>query len=180
MVELRLNGQFIAARQGETILEAARRRGAHMWFLCDGRGICQTCQCRVVSGGENLSEQTAMERAGLPRDARWKGYRLGCQARLTGAGPVWAVSRAEDLRRRLWDVFPGSGTRSFGTRVRDFAGDSLEASVDLAAGISAAAPYTVQQLIRYPPTTGRVLAVATDTLRLLSKLWSEPNPRIEP
>ncbi|MFN0165521.1 MAG: 2Fe-2S iron-sulfur cluster-binding protein [Bryobacteraceae bacterium] len=174
-MQLKLNGKLIEMRHGETILEAARRHGAHMWFLCDGRGICQTCECHVVSGGENLSAPTALERTGLRSDLQQQGHRLGCQARLTGAGPVSVVSRVEDLRRRARAVVSRSGARSFGPRLRDFAGDSFRATADLATGVAAASSHAVPQLIRYPPTPGRVWAYAVDTVRLLTKLWAEPS-----
>ena len=172
MAELEFNGERIESKEGETLVEAARRHGSYVWFLCDGRGICQTCECRVISGDENLSELTELERAGLGEKRRRKGYRLGCQARLVGSGPVSVVSRAEELRRRAREVLSGSEGRSLWERLQDLSGDSLSATVDLLTGVTSVSPQAITQLVKYPPTPAGIANYVRDTMRLAGRLWS--------
>ena len=153
------------------LVRAARRHGSYVWFLCDGKGICQTCECRVISGAENLSEVSELERVGLGEHRRQRGYRLGCQARLVGSGLVSVVSRAEELRRRARDVLLGSKGRSLWDRLQDLSGDSLSATVDLLTGVTSVSPHAVPQLIKYPPTPARVVDYFRDTMRLAGRLW---------
>jgi ferredoxin len=172
MARLEFNDEPIEAREGETLVRAARRHGSYVWFLCDGKGICQTCECRVISGAENLSEVSELERVGLGEHRRQRGYRLGCQARLVGSGLVSVVSRAEELRRRARDVLLGSKGRSLWERLQDLSGDSLSATVDLLTGVTSASPHAVPQLVKYPPTPARVVDYVRDTMRLAGRLWS--------
>ena len=153
-------------------MQAARRHGSYVWFLCDGRGICQTCECRVISGEENLSEVSQLECSGLGEERRRKGYRLGCQARLVGSGPVSVVSRAEELRRRAREVLLGSKGRSLWERLQDLSGDSLSATVDLLTGVTSVSPQAIPQLVKHPPTPARIADYVRDTMRLAASLWS--------
>ena len=171
MAELEFNGESIEARPGETLVQAARRHGSHVWFVCDGRGICQTCECRVVSGAANLSEPSDLERAGVSDGRRQRGYRLGCQARLEGPGPVAVVSRAEELRRRAWEALSGGIGQTVWERLRNLGGDTLTATADLTAGVALMAPYTIPQLLKQPPTPARIAGYARDTLRVAETLW---------
>jgi len=171
LARLEFNDEPIEAREGETLVRAARRHGSYVWFLCDGKGICQTCECRVISGAENLSDVSELERVGLGEHRRRRGYRLGCQARLVGSGRVSVVSRAEELRRRARDVLLGSKGRSLWERLQDLSGDSLSATVDLLAGVTSVSPHVVPQIIKHPPTPARVVDYVRDTLRLAGRLW---------
>jgi ferredoxin len=172
MARLEFNGERIDTRDGETLAQAARRRGSFLWFLCDGRGICQTCECRVVAGQENLSELSPLERAGLGETRRRDGYRLACQARLLGAGPVSVVSRAEELRRRGQAVISGSDGRSLWDRLQALGEESLSAGIDLVTGVTSVAPQAIAQLMTDPPTPGRIADYLRDTMRLAGRLWS--------
>jgi ferredoxin len=171
MAKLEFNNERIEARQGETLLQAARRHGSLVWFLCDGRGICQTCECHVIAGAGNLSELSELEHAGLG-EKRWRsGYRLGCQARLMGSGFVSVVSRAEELRRRARDVLFDSKEQSLGERLEGLTTDLLNATVDLATGATLVFPHAIPQLLNYPPTPARMADYARDTVRLAGRLW---------
>ena len=171
MPTLTFNDQEIDVREGESLVQAARRHGAHVWFLCDGRGICQTCACRVVSGAEHLGELSELERAALGEQQRRKGYRLGCQARLVDSGPVSVVSRAEELRRGVRDVLLGSSAQSFWSGLQKLGADSLSATVDLLTGVALVSPQAIPQLIQHPPTPARMAGYTRDTMRLLGTLW---------
>jgi ferredoxin len=171
MAKLEFNDERIQANQGETLMQAARRHGSLVGFLCDGRGICQTCECHVIVGAENLSELSELERAGLGVNCSRSGYRLGCQARLMGSGLVSVVSRAEELRRRARDVLFGSKEESLGERLKGLSGDLLNATVDLLTGAAIAFPHAIPQLLKYPPTPARMVDYARDTVRLTGRLW---------
>jgi ferredoxin len=172
MATLEFNGELIGAKEGETLVQAARRHGSHVWFLCDGRGICQTCECHVLSGAENLSEVSDLERIGLGDKRRRNGYRLGCQARLAGSGRVSVVSRVEEGRRRAREVMSESTAQNLWERLATLSGDSLSAALDLMTGATMASPHAIPQLMRYPPTPGRVFDYVRDTMRLAGRLLS--------
>jgi ferredoxin len=173
MIRLEFNGEQIPAEPGETLVQAARRHGSFVGFVCDGRGICQTCECRVLSGGENLDAVSAMERVVLGHSRIRGQYRLGCQARLVHPGRVAVVSRAEELRTRTRDVLgeyargnlPVDGLQALGK-------ETLGAAVDLVTGIGLAAPYALPQLFRYPPTPGRMAHYVLDAVRVAGRFWS--------
>lgn len=107
-----INDVPMEAKMGERLLNIARRNAAHIGFACDGNGICQTCQCRVLDGAQFLSPPSQAERDWLPETRLAKGYRLACQAGLRGRGPVSILTTAEELRRQTLDVVsPPAGQR---------------------------------------------------------------------
>jgi ferredoxin len=168
---LDFNGESIAAEPGEALLQAARRHGSHVWFLCDGRGICQSCECHVLSGAMNLSEPSGLERLVLSEERRRRGYRLGCQARLTGLGAVSVVSRAEEMRKLVRKAFSGAGDQTGRQGLARLGAEALSAAFDLATGLASAAPHAFPQLVQDPPTPVRLANYARDTLRLAQSLW---------
>jgi ferredoxin len=171
MAELEFNGEMIPASPGETLVQAARRHGSHVWFVCDGRGICQTCECRVVSGASSLSEPSDLERAGVSEARLRQGYRLGCQTRLEGPGAVSVVSRAEELLRSATGVLSGSGKRTLWERLGSLGADAFSAAAELTIGVARMAPFTVPQLLKLPPTADRIASYARDTVRVAGALW---------
>lgn len=72
---------------GKTVLELAEDNGVDFVSHCR-RGTCARCRCRVEAGGEYLSAPNGVETARLGGDEIAEGYRLGCQARVTGFGPM--------------------------------------------------------------------------------------------
>ncbi|GIV94220.1 MAG: hypothetical protein KatS3mg056_2929 [Chloroflexus sp.] len=50
MATVIVNDVEMTARPGERILDIARRNSAHIGFVCDGTGFCQTCKVRVLAG----------------------------------------------------------------------------------------------------------------------------------
>jgi ferredoxin len=104
MPSIIINDVAMEARVGEKLLGVARRNAAHIGFVCDGNGVCQTCQCRVLSGAEQLSPPSEAEQAWMPPRRLAEGHRLACQAVIRGAGPVRIVTKAEELRRQTLDV----------------------------------------------------------------------------
>ncbi len=71
--------QFMMARGGDVILDAAERAGLDLPFSCRA-GVCSTCRARLVSGTAQMEHNVALE--------DWEveaGYILCCQARPTSA-----------------------------------------------------------------------------------------------
>lgn len=106
-----VNGVTMEAKLGERLIDVARRNGAHVGFVCNGAGICQTCQCQVLSGAENLSPLSPVEQAWLTESRQNEGHRLACKTAIRGAGAVEIRTKAEDLRRHAIAVIsPPSGS----------------------------------------------------------------------
>lgn len=77
----------VAPQIGKSVLELAEENGVDFASNCR-RGTCARCRCRVVEGGPFLSEPNEAETLRLEPDEIAEGYRLGCQARVTGIGPM--------------------------------------------------------------------------------------------
>lgn len=73
-------------RAGLSILELSRLGEVPHASVCSGRGRCGTCRVRVVTGAERLTPMAEGERATLRRVGAADDERLGCQARVLGAG----------------------------------------------------------------------------------------------
>lgn len=151
------------ARPGERILNVARRNAAHIGFVCDGNGICQTCQIRVIAGADQLNQPTATERAWMPAWRFERGHRLACQTAVRGRGTVEVITTAEELRRQTLDVLqPPAGIDRR---------DALEPLLDNLVRMN------IDQLIRHPfNIIGALLQVKPD--RLLETLRN-PQPYID-
>jgi ferredoxin len=107
MATVIINGDAVDAGQDDNLLELARSKGAHIGFVCDGRGLCATCECTVVKGANQLSEPNEVEKHWLNEEELADGQRLACQAKVTGNGQVEIVTRAEDARRRVMALLQG-------------------------------------------------------------------------
>jgi len=165
-----INGERVELKLGESLLGAAREAGSHVWFLCDGRGLCLTCECRVLAGGEHLSPPTEVESSAVGAGRRQSGYRLACQAKLTGNGDVSVLSSAEQIRRQLVGVLiPQEGEG----RIQS-AGALMRTSLEIAAGLLGTVPHVarhgLRQLSESPPSVDRAAGYARDTLRLFRRL----------
>lgn len=131
-----INDVELEARVGERLLNVARRNAAHIGFVCDGNGICQTCQCRVLAGVDQLSPPSEAELIWMPERRLAEGHRLACQTVLRGPGRVRVITKAEELRRQTLDVVrPPRGADGL---------DNLEPLLDNLVRMN------VDQLVRYP------------------------------
>lgn len=52
------------------------------------QATCGKCQCRVLEGGESLQKPTVNEPARLSQTLVDMGFRLACQAKVMGPGPI--------------------------------------------------------------------------------------------
>ncbi len=115
MATIIINDVEMEARPGERILDVARRNSAHIGFVCNGVGFCQTCKVRVLAGSEFLSPPNDREKNWLPDERIAEGWRLGCQASVRGKGPIAVLTAAEELRRQTFAVLnppPGANLAS--------------------------------------------------------------------
>ena len=95
-----INGEAIDVWQGYRLWDAALDADARLWQWCGGNGQCTTCAVIPVSGAENLSPPTGLEKFSLKIwfakplaliRKRWAGkpIRLACQSYVRG--PVEVV-----------------------------------------------------------------------------------------
>jgi len=170
MTQLRINDEPIEADSGENILQLARNRGLHIWFVCDGRGLCQTCECRVLEGAENLSDPTDLESRVLSDARRSAGFRLACQARFAGPGPVSLVSRAEELRRSARDAMIPGKTTSMLSGMRSYLDGSAKAVLDLIGTVPFVTTAVARRLAEDPPSPSRIVNYLWDSARVAGRL----------
>lgn len=111
MPTLVINDMTVESQIGERVLDVARREALHIGFVCDGKGLCQTCECRILNGGQHLSPPNDIEKVWLTEGQLEQGHRLACQASMRGPGPVEVLTRAEQLRREAMGILsPAEGT----------------------------------------------------------------------
>jgi ferredoxin len=96
-VEFSPLGKNAESREDETLLDVARRAGVPLANSCGAIGICARCVVQIVSGEENLSPPTAIEREVAARRNLDPADRFACQAVVRGDCVVtaryWGSSR---------------------------------------------------------------------------------------
>jgi ferredoxin len=108
-----INGEETNVWEGYRLWDAALDADARLWKWCGGQGQCATCAVIPISGAENLSPPTKLERLSLRLwfakplalvRRRWKGrtVRLACQSYVRGPVEVVGVlgKAGEAIRRR--------------------------------------------------------------------------------
>lgn len=90
---------------GTTVQEAARALGVDLEGICHGRGRCLKCRVRISSGQDHVTAPTLQESIALSLPELQDGYRLACQARVTGdvevAVPATSVPGKHIMRKSL-------------------------------------------------------------------------------
>jgi ferredoxin len=107
-----INGKDIDVWQGYRLWDAAYEAQAGLWKWCGGDGLCGTCAVLPVSGAENLSAPTKLEKFSLALwflkplalvRKRWKSrtVRLACQTYVEGPVEVVGVlgKRSRDAQQ---------------------------------------------------------------------------------
>ncbi|MFC5403826.1 2Fe-2S iron-sulfur cluster-binding protein [Cohnella soli] len=83
------DGTKIAVRPGTTLLEASRRAGVAIRTRCGGVAGCLMCKVNVpVDYAGAFHSPTAAETYKLGPQQLSEGYRLSCQAKITGDATV--------------------------------------------------------------------------------------------
>ncbi len=72
-------GRRVGITSGESLLEAAHSAGVELVSICGGKGSCDGCRVRVMSG--KLSSPTVEEESFFTPIELEEGYRLSCQAK---------------------------------------------------------------------------------------------------
>lgn len=72
----------VEASTGQRLLDAILRAGIEHRHICGGRGFCTSCRVEIMSGAQNLSPVSALERERLGADAG--RLRLACQTCVFG------------------------------------------------------------------------------------------------
>jgi uncharacterized 2Fe-2S/4Fe-4S cluster protein (DUF4445 family) len=72
-------GRRVEISPGESLLEAAHFAGVELVSICGGKGSCDGCRVRVMSG--KLSAPTPEEESFFTPIELGEGYRLACQAK---------------------------------------------------------------------------------------------------
>ncbi len=93
-VRIEPGGLELDVEAGETVLEAAWRRGYTWPTKCFGQAECMACRVTVVDGELQTeppgSHEAFQMRTRLPPRARGPLVRLACQLKVTGPGVVLA------------------------------------------------------------------------------------------
>jgi ferredoxin len=72
-------GRRVDITPGESLFEAAHSAGFELVSICGGKGSCDGCRVRVMSG--KLSSPTLEEESFFTPIELEEGYRLACQAK---------------------------------------------------------------------------------------------------
>jgi ferredoxin len=74
--------------EGTTIIDAAKGLGLQIPAECEGRGECDTCAVKIVTGATLLSDLTDGERKQLSTERLAAGERLACQCNAVRMGEL--------------------------------------------------------------------------------------------
>lgn len=87
-VHLRPGRRWLAPLPGESLLDAAHRRGVPLGSSCGGVAACAACVVRVLAGASGLSRRSAEERRLAEREGFAPDERAACQVRVRGDATV--------------------------------------------------------------------------------------------
>ena len=95
--------------EGTTVLDAAKRLGLQIPADCEGRGECDTCAVKIITGATLLSALTDGERKQLSPERLADGERLACQCKAERGGElsmrlVAATERARTAEEKTADL----------------------------------------------------------------------------
>ncbi len=172
MVNVTINDEAFDAAVGDNILALARRKGAHIWFVCDGRGLCKTCECRVLLGLDNLSAPTKIEADMLTESRRKSGHRLACQTKVAISGPVSLISIAEEVRRHTKELFLGAEGKKWSENFDTWSDTLSRISLDYLRSLPSAVVHAFPQIMAKPPRPSDLEQFARDAWRVADRLLS--------
>ncbi len=92
-------GRRVDITPGESLLEAAHSAGVELVSICGGKGSCDSCRVRVMSG--KLSSPTPDEESVFTPKELEDGYRLACQAKPQTDGKIDVPSGSLATTQRL-------------------------------------------------------------------------------
>jgi len=106
-------GRRVDIAPGESLLEAAQSAGVELVSICGGKGSCDGCRVRVMSG--KLSSPTLEEESVFTPIELEDGYRLACQAKPLTDVRVDVPSESMATMQRL--QVEGQGASVVGERI---------------------------------------------------------------
>jgi ferredoxin len=165
-----MNDSKVEAQIGEVLLNVARREAAHIGFVCDGNGLCQTCECRVVQGAQHLNPPNEVERIWLTDEQLEEGRRLACQASVRGPGPIEVETRAEEFRRYIQDIFSPPPESNAGENVGRFLNRMVQINVDHVRRWPSNMFYAISNIFSIPFTVAHARTLVNDTWRITQSL----------
>lgn len=165
-----INDEVVEAQIGETLLSAARRNASHIGFACDGRGMCQTCECYVLAGADQLSPPNTVEKSWQSESQIEKGYRLACQASVRGPGPVKVLTRAEDLRRQAIHVLNPPDDTTVTENIGRLVSDVTRVTLRHIQFFPFNVINTLPQMVRMPPNVQGIQEYVGDTWRMTARV----------
>ncbi|MEI7554475.1 2Fe-2S iron-sulfur cluster-binding protein [Candidatus Chlorohelix sp.] len=131
MPDLIINNEVFEAEVGETIMEVARRNGAHISFTCSQRGICTFCECKVEKGAELLNPITGNEKSRLSPERLENGSRMACRAVFKAEeGTVRVTSRVEEVKQQFIGIFKAPTIEGKNNQLGALLGSIKQVSVD--------------------------------------------------
>jgi ferredoxin len=86
-VETRSGTYELEAEPRSNLLQAILAAGVPYRWSCT-QATCGKCQCQVLEGNDSLQRPTVNEPARLSQTLVAMGFRLACQAKVLGPGPV--------------------------------------------------------------------------------------------
>jgi len=86
-VETRKGTYELEVEPRANLLQALLAAGVDYRWSCT-QATCGKCQCQVLEGRESLQRPTANEPARLSQTLVDMGFRLACQAKVLGPGPI--------------------------------------------------------------------------------------------
>jgi len=92
-------GKRSRVRGGSSIMAAALKGGVDLANICGGKGFCAKCLVEVIEG--ELSPVSEHEKKRVPPEKLSKGYRMACQARVSGNVVVRVPDQSRIGRQRL-------------------------------------------------------------------------------
>jgi ferredoxin len=85
-IRLDYAGSSVSVIPGQRLLDVILESGADHRHLCGGMGFCTSCRVEVLSGADNLSPVSPVERERLGSEAG--RLRLACQTTVLGPASV--------------------------------------------------------------------------------------------
>ncbi|NTW57053.1 MAG: (2Fe-2S)-binding protein [Chlorobiaceae bacterium] len=98
-MKVTINNNVYEAKEGERLLDIARRNHAHIGFFCGGNAICQTCYVKVLEGAELLSPISETEKALLSDSLIQEGTRMACLTTVEKPGSISVISAVEEVKQ---------------------------------------------------------------------------------
>lgn len=172
MPKITINDESMDAQVGERLLDVARKNAAHIGFVCDGRGLCQTCECQILSGAENLGPYSDIEENTMTESRRQRGYRLGCQAEITGSGPITAMTYVEQVRRQMVAVFKPTEGASSGDSLGMLFNHMTRFGLDFMSSLPYITMKSLPQFMAMPPNMNGMQQWFNDGQRIAQRVAS--------